>query len=59
MAQNDDNRLWLGWHFLLCLGCNCFNFIVLDGLDRGIVDIGSSIVDIGILIYCIDVVFIR
>ena len=43
----------------MCLGCNCFNFIVLDGLDRGIVDIGSSIVDIGILIYCIDVVFIR
>ena len=53
-----SNRLWLGWHFLLCLGCYFFNFIVLDGLDRGIVDIGSCIVDIGILIYCIDVVFI-
>ena len=40
----------------MCLGCYFFNFIVLDGLERGIVDIGSCIVDIGILIYCIDVV---
>ena len=48
------------------LGLNDFNFVVLGGLNRGIVNIGSCIgdvgvgnIDIGIFIFCIVVPFIR